>query len=47
MTSEDTKEGGKKHGNRLGWKDQNKIADKSINATWRDKSKDTGKKKKT
>ena len=38
MTSENAKEG--KYAEMLGWKDQNKTADKPDNAIWREKSKD-------
>ena len=38
---------GKTHKDMLGWKDQNKTADKSDNTTGRNKSKDIGKRRKT
>ena len=41
IPSESTKEG-KTHWGISGWKDQNKTADKSNNAIWRDKSEDIG-----
>ena len=43
-TTENAKEG-KKHKNMLGWKDKNKIVEKSNNSTWGDESKDIGKRK--